>query len=235
MAFDEAYFERQYAERPWRGRGSKPILDASRLRWLRSFVPRGRVLEIGTGYGALARRASERYSVVGLDLDSRVVASAFEGTPVHGVAGSAGALPLASDAFDLVLCIDVIEHLPEPESCLSEIGRVLRPGGYAYFSTPNPESLGAIRKGRQSFIYRDPTHCSVRPIAEWTDAMTAAGLREVWSGTDTLWDAPYFSWLPERFQWAAFVGLSQLAWVIAPAFRWRWGENFVWLGQRAAA
>jgi SAM-dependent methyltransferase len=171
--------------------------------------------------------------VVGLDLDHEVLSRAFGGTDVAGVAGSAYALPVRDGSIDLVLCMDVLEHLCEPEKCLTEVRRVLRPGGFFYLSTPNPASLGARRKGDHSFIYRDPTHCSVLSIVTWTEKLRNAGLSEVWSGTDTLWDAPYVSWLPSQIQWFLFTLGSQLAWAVAPAFRWRHGENFVWLGRRS--
>lgn len=232
MSFDTGYFERQYPKRRWRERGAKPILDASRLRWLRRRVPSGRLLEVGVGFGSTARYAARWYDVVGLDLDAVVVRNAFVDTSVTGLAGSVAALPLRDGSMDVVVCVDVIEHLPDPAPCLAEIRRVLRPGGYAFFSAPNPEGLGARTKGSDSFIYRDPTHCSVLKIDEWRRRMREAGLEEAWYGTDTLWDPPYVRWLPRRLQWLFFIGLSQLAWTLAPAFRWRHGENFVWLGRR---
>ena len=232
MPFDDEYFLRQYARRPWRARGEKPVLDKTRVRWLKNFVSSGVALEIGSGYGALARTAAHSYRVIGLDLDYRVLTKAFGNTDVAGVAGSAYALPIRDGSVDLVLCMDVLEHLAQPETCLTEIRRVLRPGGFVFLSTPNPSSLGARRKGNASFIYRDPTHCSVLPMSVWKQKLRDAGLREVWSGTDMLWDSPYVSWIPRRLQWLLFTLGSQVAWAIAPAFRWELGENFVWLGQR---
>ncbi len=38
-------------------------------------------------------------------------------------------LPFASASFDLALCIEVLRYLPDPDSCITEIARVLRPGG----------------------------------------------------------------------------------------------------------
>lgn len=231
--FDARYFERQYRSRPWRRAGDKPVLDRSRIRLLRRWLPRGTVLEVGTGHGAFALRLAEHYRVIGMDLDPAVVGRAFAGTPVMGVAGSAYELPVPDGAVDAVVLFDVLEHLADTARAVAELRRVLRPGGLLLMSVPNPEGLGARRKGGESFIHRDPTHCSVLPMREWRRHFAAARIDEVWSGTDGLWDPPYVSWLPARAQWLLFVGASQLAWTLRPAFRWRHGENFYFLGRRA--
>lgn len=52
------------------------------------------------------------------------------------VVGSAALLPFAARTFDGAICTEVLEHLPEPEACLAEIRRVLKPGGRVYVTTP---------------------------------------------------------------------------------------------------
>lgn len=47
------------------------------------------------------------------------------------------ALPLADNVADLVLLVEVIEHLTEPERVLGEIHRILKPGGRLFLTTPN--------------------------------------------------------------------------------------------------
>lgn len=230
--FDAGYFQRQYGQRSWRAAGEKPVLDRARLRWLRRTVPSGTLLEIGAGLGSFSRRASAYYRVLGTDLNQQVVASAFGDAPVDGLVLSAFELPFRDGALDILCAFDVLEHLPSPAVCIGEAARALRPGGLFFMSVPNPEGLGARRKGRESFIYRDSTHCSVLPRAEWLALFDQHGFDTVRAGTDTLWDPPYVRWLPSRLQWLTCIAMSQAAWMIAPAFSWTLGENFVYLGRR---
>lgn len=52
------------------------------------------------------------------------------------VVGSVLQIPFAAGAFDSLLCLEVIEHVPEPARALAELHRVLKPGGHLYLTTP---------------------------------------------------------------------------------------------------
>lgn len=91
------------------------------------FVPSelGRVLEVGSGFGQLARHLAPRASFyVGLDL----VAVGLAATG-RGVLADAHHLPFAAAAFDTVVANNSLEHLYDPVTALGEAVRVLRPGG----------------------------------------------------------------------------------------------------------
>lgn len=49
-------------------------------------------------------------------------------------------LPFGTATFDLVVLVEVIEHVPDKHRLISEIARVLRPGGRLFLTTPNPDS-----------------------------------------------------------------------------------------------
>jgi SAM-dependent methyltransferase len=48
----------------------------------------------------------------------------------------ATAIPVPDGSFDAVLCTEVLEHVPEPVRVLEEIGRIVKPGGWAFISSP---------------------------------------------------------------------------------------------------
>ena len=48
---------------------------------------------------------------------------------------------MADASLDMLLCCEVVEHLPDPQFALIEMARILKPGGYAFITTPNPDNL----------------------------------------------------------------------------------------------
>jgi ubiquinone/menaquinone biosynthesis C-methylase UbiE len=110
-----------------------------------------KVLDLGCGFGRHAFEAARRgASVVALDAGTdevKGVASMFiamveagelaEGS-VHAnvVQGDALHLPFRDGAFDRVICSEVLEHIPDDLSAMSELARVLRPGGTMAITVP---------------------------------------------------------------------------------------------------
>ena len=66
----------------------------------------------------------------------RYVAVDLLRTPLVNLVARGEQIPLASEQFDLVICTQVLEYVPEPASVIAEIHRVLKPGGCLWLSTP---------------------------------------------------------------------------------------------------
>lgn len=117
-----------------------------RYHWALPLVRGAHVLDAGCGaaYGAalLAEAAS---SVVGVDIADAVLESARPGMPgnVELVTADLHSLPQPDGTFDVVVCFEAIEHVPDPEPVLDELRRVLRPGGLLVLSTPNRDHYPA--------------------------------------------------------------------------------------------
>lgn len=94
----------------------------------------------GVGWGsALLKQAGAR-SVHGLDIAPDAIQSARDRAgDCEFVIGDLMDLPYPDDSFDLVACFETIEHVEDPMRALDEIRRVLRPGGFALISSPNPD------------------------------------------------------------------------------------------------
>ena len=91
------------------------------------------VLEIATGPGLLAKHvAGAAKRMIATDYSDGMIAKAKKGdypTNLTFEVADATALPYETDSFDIVLIANALHVMPEPEKALSEIHRVLRPGG----------------------------------------------------------------------------------------------------------
>jgi ubiquinone/menaquinone biosynthesis C-methylase UbiE len=97
-----------------------------------------RVLDVGCGPGMWTMTAAPEVAlVVGLDI---VEKSVFQGkvrawrgayANIHWVIASATALPFVENSFDKIICVDVLDNIPDDQRAANELWRVLRAGGIA--------------------------------------------------------------------------------------------------------
>ncbi len=134
----------------------------------------GDILDVGCGPGdgtiLLERGCRAVGRVVGLDLGWEGVALGQEMARLneartHFLQGEAGALPFPAESFDVVVSLELIEHLPHWRAFLVEANRVLRQGGRLILSTPPRAGLHSWLKrawvrlrgwDRQFALYRRP-------------------------------------------------------------------------------
>jgi ubiquinone/menaquinone biosynthesis C-methylase UbiE len=110
--------------------------------------PRVLVLDLGCGTGVVTLAAAERgFRVVGVDHSPEMIEIARRKVDAAGLAerveleaGEADRLRFGDGEFDGVLCQGLLHHLPELGSCLDEVDRVLKPGGFLYISEPTRDA-----------------------------------------------------------------------------------------------
>jgi SAM-dependent methyltransferase len=100
--------------------------------------PMSEILEVGGGQSGLTRLLYPNARVTNLDMES-----SFANAPcnrqegVRFVCGDATRLDFESASFDAVTMFDVLEHIPDDDKAISEMLRVLKPGGWFLISVPN--------------------------------------------------------------------------------------------------
>src|SRR5579871_5222591 len=110
------------------------------LKLLASSTTGSRVLDAGCGNGFFARQLHEKgFDVVGMDLDESGIFHARKLCPsvrfeVGSVYDDIGAL--FGRQFDVVVALEVIEHLYDPRTFVTRVQECLRPGGLFILSTP---------------------------------------------------------------------------------------------------
>ena len=124
-------------------------------------MPSGRLLDIGCSYGLFVKEASAFFECTGMDVNQEVIAIATSRVPT--VTFTSGALPIIPCSnLDVITVLDVLEHVPDPDSALASIRTALRPGGIVLLVVPVYDGpLGWLTR----LLDHDPTHlhkCSRR-------------------------------------------------------------------------
>ena len=125
----------------------------ARMRYFEQVVPEwsgADVLDIGCAGGFLTEELARRGArVSGIDPAGDAIAAARshatqEGLSIDYRLGIGEQLPWPDDSFDVVTCVDVLEHVGSVDRVLAEAARVLRPGGWLLFDTINRNPLSAF-------------------------------------------------------------------------------------------
>ena len=172
----------------------KPLheINPLRLGWIGERAPLSgkRILDVGCGGGILTEAmAAKGGDVSGIDLSEKALKVAElhlleSRLPVRYEAISAEALAgREPGSFDVVTCMELLEHVPDPDSTVAACARLLRPGGHAFFSTinRNPKAYLFAVIGAEYVLKMLPkgTHDYMRFLkpSELAAACRASGLR----------------------------------------------------------
>jgi len=194
----------------------------------------GRLLEIGSGLGHLVGQLEDSFETYGMDLNHWAVKESkavVDETALQ--TASAEEIPFADGSFGVVIIKHIVEHLPNPEKAIAEIGRVTAPGGILILATPNLDSLLKPVKGENWIGYQDPTHISLNPPSDWLNWIKNSGftLQHVFS--DGFWDVPYIPVLPKQLQKLLFGSLGGFQAITGVVFLpMRWGESIIVIAKK---
>lgn len=135
-------------------------------------LPRpARILDAGCGSGRTMKELVDYGEVSGLELDPDAAEMARGRGLGEVITGRLEEMPWADASFDLITCLDVIEHTPDDGPALRELLRVCRPGGFLLVTVPAYPALWS-RHDEANHHFRRYTRRSLR------EAVTAAGWAE---------------------------------------------------------
>jgi SAM-dependent methyltransferase len=118
----------------WWYRGRRRVLD--RVIDDMRLPARPRILDAGCGSGRNMVDLSRQGTVTGVELSSTSVQIARQRGVGDVIEGSILSMPFPSDSFDLAVSLDVIEHLEDDAGALTELRRVVVPGGRLLVTVP---------------------------------------------------------------------------------------------------
>jgi 2-polyprenyl-3-methyl-5-hydroxy-6-metoxy-1,4-benzoquinol methylase len=138
--YTEFYFNGRHADGYGDYIGSEPILRAEFRRTIDAVkqcgIVSGKLLEVGCAYGFLLQEAEEDFSVYGVEISDAAVAFCHSRGLENVFAGVITEDLLEKVGFvDVVILLDVIEHLKEPNEVMELLVKHLRPGGVLLFTT----------------------------------------------------------------------------------------------------
>jgi SAM-dependent methyltransferase len=160
--YDDGYFSGRQSDGYADYRGAEPVLRrefARTVAFIQRHKPKGRLLEIGCAYGFFldeARRAG--FEVSGIEPAEAAAAHAGD-LGLSVTCGLLGDATLKSfGALDVIVLLDVIEHLPDPQQALALLAEHLRPNGIIVLTTGDFGSLAARTTGAHWRLMTPPQH-----------------------------------------------------------------------------
>jgi SAM-dependent methyltransferase len=150
-------------DRHWWYRGRRRIIRAELDRL--PLRPGARVLDAGCGSGRTLEELVGYGEVHGLELDPGAASVARDRGCGEVLVGRLEELPWADGSFDLITCLDVIEHTPDDRLTLRSLRRVCRPGGFLLVTVPAYQSLWSMHDVANHH-YRRYSRAALRAAAD---------------------------------------------------------------------
>jgi SAM-dependent methyltransferase len=186
------------------------------------------LLEIGTGSGFCVSFIESEFpkaQVTGIEYDPRLVAlTQHKVVRARVLQTNAEAITLPGESFDVVVSLQVIEHLYHPERMIASVLELLAPGGRFILTTPNLGCLSA-RVMRDRWHGFRPDHVTLKDRAGWVNLVEQHGFRTVYSGSTFFSGIPILNRFPLGIvNWALLLFVGSL--------QWGQGESFIGVFER---
>ena len=223
LYFDHPYFKLRRNANEGQRRRCRGIFARINMGIDCSSLRGQRLLDIGCDTGVFLQIAAEEFGIVpvGIDVSKRAVSSARE-CGIEAYRFTIEEAPENLRDFAVITAIDLIEHVTDPISFLTEIRRRLRPGGVVYVETPNIRSavydagrlLSLVSRGRAAALLDrlfPPQHIQYFTRTSLAQMAGISGLEVVHLDTRVLPSTDVAASLPIRASVAALQLVDRLA------------------------
>ena len=147
-----------------------------KLAWVQRHAARGRLLDVGAGFGHFVHAAAGHFDARGFEPSPMAVDWARRHFGAAVEAGTLDAHAAANEGrIDVITMFDVIEHLDDPRAALRHGHRALAPDGWLFLSTPDFGSLVAQLLGRHWYYLDLEQHVSLFSAANLSSLLQQVG------------------------------------------------------------
>jgi 2-polyprenyl-3-methyl-5-hydroxy-6-metoxy-1,4-benzoquinol methylase len=148
------------------------------VKLILDFKTEGQLLEIGCGDGKLLSKLRKTFKVMAIDISSAAIRKARKRLPGER---NLKVLDIEKEDLegqhDVIICLNVLEHLKNPEAAILKIRESLKNDGVFIFSVPNNYSLGRVSTLIMNTF--DRTHISTYKRDQWVELVRRCGLEPV--------------------------------------------------------
>jgi ubiquinone/menaquinone biosynthesis C-methylase UbiE len=189
--------------------------------------PGMRVVDVGCGVGQYsnfcARLGAE---VTALDIQEDKLASLGANLPesvpgsIKGIVSDCDPIPLPDNFADLVVCTEVLEHVPSPQGLCAEMLRIVKPGGKLVISVPDDRSEQLIKEVAAPSYFEEPNHIRIFSRDSFTRLILESGMEiERTEATGAFWSMFFL------FKWATALPGESLIDDVHPVTQ-AWAETW---------
>lgn len=164
------YYDSEYYKESKKGNPAYDIYDELRVKNIRALLgnTRDAVLIVGCGSNRDTSIAGTQQKVFAFDLSVRAVSYVSSSSSDFRLfAADALQIPFEDGVFDLVVCSEVLEHIPDIHSAVKELRRVMKPGGTLVVSSPNWISFFGLARFLGERITRKRISSDDQPYDDW--------------------------------------------------------------------
>jgi SAM-dependent methyltransferase len=162
------YYDREYYQEEVIGNPAQEIYDQLRIDEIRKFIgtEQGRSLIVGCGSNRDLTILSNDREAFAFDLSFEAVRKVSMNS-ISLFTADALQIPVSENSFDVIVCSEVLEHIPDIRSAIKEFRRVIKPGGILVVSSPNWISWFGLARFLGEKITGKNLHSDGQPYDDW--------------------------------------------------------------------